>query len=149
MKYQKALEIVSNFMETTGIHKYCSEKCHGYCCHGCINSHEGGNYGYKTGDCWRRLACKSYLCNELREYILGSNKEWYNLISHIVYTIEHEYFKTVDINCYFHRYEESMNKLEFDDNKFKFISRISKDEVKHKIGLLNTFVYMHDNKVKI
>jgi len=57
MDYYETLKIVENFMEKSGIRKFCSEICEGQCCGSCYTSDRAchKNEG-------RRLACSTYFC---------------------------------------------------------------------------------------
>ena len=66
--YREALEIVEEFMIESGIRKYCTTVCKGYCC---------GLCSFSENACFRnegrRLPCSIYLCTALLD--LFPNRE--------------------------------------------------------------------------
>jgi hypothetical protein len=67
LSYQQMMEKVENFMDVTGIRKYCVELCKGDCCpRDCLKP------CYITGE--RRLMCSVFICLNMQKLIFDSSQ---------------------------------------------------------------------------
>jgi len=57
LDYNETMALAENFMQKSGIAKFCREVCKGGCCYSCKNAcHKGGE---------RRLECTVFICGRL------------------------------------------------------------------------------------
>ena len=134
--YREALEIVEEFMIESGIRKYCTTVCKGYCC---------GLCSFSENACFRnegrRLPCSIYLCKPLLE-IVPNKETLFDLIEDIELTLreimeDNPYFNpnTKDVQAKFHISKKELDVLRsFNLLKYR---RITKYLIKKNIAVVN------------
>lgn len=73
LNYDETMTIVEDFMQKSGVAKFCRESCKGLCCGGCytfvrVDGHMNACH-YKGNEGGRRLSCTSFICGALFQYL--------------------------------------------------------------------------------
>ena len=73
LDYNETMALVENFMQKSGVAKFCRESCKGVCCGGCytfvrVDGHMNACH-YKGNEGGRRLSCTAFICGDLFYYL--------------------------------------------------------------------------------
>ena len=73
LNYDETMALVEDFMQKSGVAKFCRESCKGVCCGGCytfvrVDGHMNACH-YKGNEGGRRLSCTSFICGDLFYYL--------------------------------------------------------------------------------
>ena len=131
--YREALEIVEEFMIESGIRKYCTTVCKGYCC---------GLCSFSENACFRnegrRLPCSTFICDWLLGY-LPNEKE----LIKINKIIERTLFNIMGKNPYFYPNTPDVQR-KFSINK-EIIDKIKSFNIKEYRRITN---FLIEGKIK-
>jgi len=129
MNYEKTLNKVELFMNKSGIRRFCSETCQGYCCNGCYGSE---NSCHKTGD--RRLACSAFICANLRDILFSpaESRSYVNMMSKIKYELKK--LSATNRSVYFKPYTDRViNKFSINKQCLDILDELNVTEINYKL----------------